>query len=314
LADQGDEPLIIGPGLPSGMEGVDLGPSFSIPGNGSMVPISIDPRARGKIRSAAGILDLIHVHEPLMPLASLFATHAGPPVVATFHAAPGRAGRLAYKLGRAILGRALGRTVMVTAVSKAAATVLPASLQARIIPNAIDLASARADVARDRMQVSFLGRDEPRKGLDVLLRAWETVGSASPDARLIVMGSTREADGPVWMGRVDDTTKVEMLSSSAIYVAPQTGGESFGIVLVEAMAAGAAVVASDLEPFRAVAGDAARFFPPGDSDALAREIVDLLSHPDARADLSAAGLQVAAGYDWNVVGPRYREVYEEAVS
>ena len=126
--------------------------------------------------------------------------------------------------------------------------------------------------------------------------------------------ATREADGPVWMGRVDDTTKVEMLSSSAIYVAPQTGGESFGIVLVEAMAAGAAVVASDLEPFRAVAGDAARFFPPGDSDALAREIVDLLSHPDARADLSAAGLQVAAGYDWNVVGPRYREVYEEAVS
>jgi phosphatidylinositol alpha-mannosyltransferase len=314
LGKLGDQPLVIGPGLPPAVEGIDLGASFSVPGNGSMVPISVDPRARARIRAVAGDLDLIHVHEPLMPLASLFATHAGPPVVATFHAAPGRFGRLAYKLGRPALRRALGRTIVVTAVSRAAAAVIPASFQARIIPNGIDVASGRADVARDPMQVSFLGRDEARKGLDVLLGAWGTVKSAEPAARLVVMGASREDDGPVWMGTVDDATKTSVLSSSAVYVAPHTGGESFGIVLVEAMAAGAAVVASDLAPFRAVAGEAARFFPTGDSRALAEEVVDLLTNPGMREELAVAGGRVAAGYDWSVVGPRYREAYIEAVS
>lgn len=318
LAEHGDHPVVIGPGLPQGTTGVDLGSSFSVPGNGSMVPISIDPRSRGRIRSAAEALDLIHVHEPLMPLASLFATHAGPPVVATFHAAPGRFGRLAYRLGRSVLGTVLGKTVIMTAVSEAAAEVLRPSVQSRIIPNGLDVGTGRVDVARDPMQVSFLGRDEPRKGLDVLLGAWGAVQSAHPGARLLVMGASR-ADrdhpaGQVWLGRVDDVTKVEVLSSSAIYVAPNTGGESFGIVLVEAMAAGAAVVASDLKPFRAVAGDAARYFPAGDSDALAAAIVDLLSDPDATEMLSSAGDEVAARYDWSVVGSLYRKAYEEAVS
>jgi phosphatidylinositol alpha-mannosyltransferase len=314
LGAVGDKPLVIGPGLPDGVDGVDLGASFSVPGNGSMVPISVDPRSRRRIRSASSDLDLLHVHEPLMPLASLFATHAGPPVVGTFHASPGRLGRLTYDLARPILPRALGNTVVTTAVSRTAAAALPPSLQPRIIPNGLDVDAMRVDIAPDPMKVVFLGRDEPRKGLDVILEAWKTVESAHPRAQLVVIGSRRDDEGPVWLGRVDDLQKARELSSAAIYVAPQTGGESFGVVLLEAMAAGAAVVASDLEPFRNVAGEAARFFPPGDHKALAGHIVDLLAHPAAREQLASAGRVMAVGYDWAIVGSRYREVYEEAVS
>ncbi|HEU5112153.1 MAG TPA: glycosyltransferase family 4 protein, partial [Acidimicrobiia bacterium] len=261
LRSWGDDVVVIGPGLPEGIAGVDLGESLSIPGNGSMVPIAADPRSRRRIRSAAAGLDLLHVHEPLMPLASLLATHAGPPVVGTFHAAPGRAGRLAYRLTRPLLSRLLGNTAMVTAVSRAAASVLPDGLEVRLIPNGLDVESMKVETTRVPGRVAFLGRDEPRKGLDVLLEAWETVRTARPEAELVVMGSKRDDAGPTWMGRVDEGTKAMVLSSSSIYVAPQTGGESFGIVLLEAMAAGAAVVASDLESFRDWAGEAALLVP-----------------------------------------------------
>ncbi len=310
----GDDPVVIGPGLPDGVPGVDLGESISLPGNGSMVPIAGDPRSRRRIRAAAADLDLLHVHEPLMPLASLLAIHAGPPVVATFHAAPGRTGRLAYRLTRPFLSRLLGNTRMVTAVSHAAADVLPDGLEARIIPNGLDVASMRVEVAREATKVAFLGRDEPRKGLDIVLQAWEEIEIARPGSQLVVMGAQRESDGPIWMGRVDESTKAMVLGSSSVYVAPQTGGESFGIVLLEAMAAGAAVVASDLQPFRDLAGDAARFFPVGDSEALGRAVIDLLGDVAEQDRLAAEGRRIAEKHDWSVVGGVYRELYDEAVA
>jgi phosphatidylinositol alpha-mannosyltransferase len=293
---------------------VDLGVSLSVPGNGSMVPIAADPRTRRRIRSAVRDLDLLHVHEPLMPLASLLATHAGPPVVGTFHAAPGRGGRLAYRLTRPLLGRLLGNTRMVTAVSRAAASVLPDGLEVRIIPNGLDVESMNVDTPREPEQVAFLGRDEPRKGLDVLLDAWETVKAARPKAELVVMGSRRDDGGPTWMGRVDEGTKASVLSSSSIYVAPQTGGESFGIVLLEAMAAGAAVVASDLDSFRDWVGEGALLFPVGNSAALATAVIELLEDPDRRRRLAEDGRRLAEAHDWDVVGGTYRELYDEAVA
>jgi phosphatidyl-myo-inositol alpha-mannosyltransferase len=306
---------VMGPGLPDGVPGVDLGESISIPGNGSMVPIAGDPRSRRRIRAASADLDLLHVHEPLMPLASLLATHAGPPVVATFHAAPGRAGRLGYRLTRPFLSRLLGNTKLMTAVSHAAAEVLPEGrLDVRVIPNGLDVASMRVETRREVGKVAFLGRDEPRKGLEVLLEAWGKIEAARPEARLVVMGAQREDAGPTWMGRVDEGTKAMELSSSSVYVAPQTGGESFGIVLLEAMAAGAAVVASDLEPFRELAGNAARFFPVGDSEALATAVVDLLGNPAERDRLAEDGRRVAEEHDWSVIGGVYRELYDEVVT
>jgi phosphatidylinositol alpha-mannosyltransferase len=309
LGAHGDEALVIGPGLPDEVVGVDLGSSVAIPGNGSKVPISVDPAARRLIKEAVARLDLLHVHEPLMPMASLFATHAGLPVVATFHAAPGRAGRLLYRLPRPILRRLLGSTVAVTAVSATAASVLPDDVEVEIIPNGLDLASMRIGAERSEHMVAFLGRDEPRKGLDVLLAAWPRVLAAEPGARLTVMGSNRGLEGITWKGWVDDRTKAEILGSAAVYVAPQLGGESFGIVLLEAMAAGAAVVASSLDAFVAVAAGAARYFPVGDSNALAEAIVHLLRNRGERQRLADAGATVADRYDWSRVGPAYREVY-----
>lgn len=314
LNNLGDEAVVIGPGLPDGARGVDLGSSVSIPGNGSMVPISLDPRTRRRIREATSGLDVLHVHEPLMPLVSLFANHAGPPVVATFHAAPGTTGRLGYKLAGPLFGWAMGNTVAITAVSETAAAVLPASAVVEIIPNGLDVSSMSVAAPRQEHRVAFLGRDEPRKGLDVLLEAWSRIHADYPDAELVVMGAQRGTGEVTWMGRVDDDTKAEVLASSAVYVAPQLGGESFGIVLLEAMAAGSAVVASDLEPFRSVADGAARFFPVGDSAVLAGAVIDLLGDPAARSRLAAAGRERAAGYDWSVVGGAYRDVYERHVS
>ena len=314
LEGQGDRAVVIGPGLPEHVTGVDLGRSISVPGNGSMVPISLDPRGRSRIRAAAADLDLLHVHEPLMPLASWFAVHAGRPVVATFHAAPGRGGRIAYRITRPLFGWATAGTKAVTAVSETAASALPPGFAARIIPNGLDVSSMRAGTTREANRVAFLGRDEPRKGLDVLLEAWPAVLARVPQAELHVMGADRGLEGITWWGRVDDPTKAGVLSSSALYVAPQTGGESFGIVLIEAMAGGAAVVASDLKAFRSVAGDVARFFPVGRSQALASVVAELLEDPGERARRAEAGARLAERYDWSVVGAAYRRLYDEVVS
>ncbi len=314
LRGRGEAPLIIGPGLPDGIEGVDLGSSVSVPGNGSKVPISLDPRTRSKLHAAAADLDLLHVHEPLMPLASLFANHAGPPVVSTFHAAPGAAARFAYRVSGPLLRKVLGNTKVVTAVSATAAAVLPAVLHPRIIPNGLDVDSMKVEQARDRYRVSFLGRDEPRKGLDVLLAAWPLVVEKVPAAVLTVMGADRGVHGIEWLGRVDDRRKAEVLGSSSVFVAPQLGGESFGIVLLEAMAAGAAVVSSNLDSFVAVADRGARFFPVGDHQALGRAVIELLRDSAERERLAAIGRGIADNYDWSVVGASYHALYGEIAS
>ena len=314
LQDRGDEAMVIGPGLPQGVRGVDLGGSVRIPGNGSMVPISLDPRARGRLREAGAALDLLHVHEPLMPLVSLLANHAGPPVVATFHAAAGPAVGRAYRMAGPLLEWGLGNTVAVTAVSQAAASVLPPALAVRIIPNGVDIASARVDVPRNPHLVAFLGRDEPRKGLDVLLAAWPKIRRDHRDAELVVMNARRDLAGVDWLGVVDEGTKRRVLSSATVFVAPHLGGESFGIVLLEAMAAGAAVVASDLAAFEDLAAGAARFFRAGDGAALAAAVLDVLDDPESQHRLTTAGAVKAAGYDWSVVGAAYRDVYLASVS
>jgi phosphatidylinositol alpha-mannosyltransferase len=249
-----------------------------------------------------------------MPLVSLFATHSGPPVVATFHAAPGSAARLGYRMMGPVLDRLLGRTTVVTAVSSTAASALPSSLPVEVIPNGLDVDGFRTDTPRHDSRLVFLGRDEPRKGLDILVEAWPAIRRDRPDAELVVIGARRDLDGIQWLGRVDEEEKVRALASAAVYVAPQTGGESFGIVLVEAMAAGTAVVASNLDAFVAVAEGAARFVPVGDSGALANAVVELLDDGSERGRLAAAGQRIAARHDWSVVGAAYREVYARVIS
>lgn len=315
LSRAGDHVVIIGPGLPAGVEGVDLGRSLSIPGNRSKVPLSLDPRVSRTIENAARDLDLLHVHEPLMPVASFSALRAGAPVVATFHAAPGSVGLGFYTVLRSQLRRLLGPNVRkVTAVSKTAAAPLPDSVGVTIIPNGVDVSSFDIGLERVPRRVAFLGRDEKRKGLDVLLRAWEKVAARVPEAELVVMGADRARSGITWLGTVDDATKAQQLACAGIYVAPNLGGESFGIVLIEGMAAGAAVVASDLASFRDVGGDAVRYFSTGDSEDLASKLIELLEEPSGIAELSVAGTKRAHLFDWKLVAASYRTVYEDAIS
>jgi phosphatidyl-myo-inositol alpha-mannosyltransferase len=309
----GDEPTVIGPGLPIDVEGIDLGSSLSIPGNGSKVPLTIDPRVRGLIRSGVKELDLLHVHEPLMPLASILAVRSGPPVVATFHAGVGPWGRFMYRMVGPVLKQLLGNTEAVTAVSDVAASVLPPEIERTLIPNGVAVEAFQSTTDRNPKQVAFIGRDEPRKGLNVLLEAWPRVRDRVPDAELVVINARRDTPGIRWLGPVDDETKRDVLASSGVFVAPHIGGESFGIVIVEAMAAGAAVIASDLPAFRSVGGEIVEFFPTGDAEGLADAVTALLADETEMARRGASGRIAARRFDWTTVGAAYREVYLRVV-
>ena len=166
------------------------------------------------------------------------------------------------------------------------------------------------------MRVVFVGRDEPRKGLDVLLEAWAAVTAAHPGAVLRVIGSSRgEAPaGVAFLGRVSEAVKRTELASAGVLVAPNLGGESFGIILIEGMAAGCAVVASDLAAFRAVAGDGAVLVQPGDAGALGTALGSLLGDRDMAASVAGEGSRVVDRYDWAGVTEAYLDTYREAMA
>jgi phosphatidylinositol alpha-mannosyltransferase len=207
------------------------------------------------------------------------------------------------------------RRAVLSAVSKTAARSVPENWgPVEIVPNAVDVSAFALPVGRIERRVAFVGRDEPRKGLDLLLEAWPQVRARIPDAELKVMGADRKSNGlgVDYLGRVTGGERNRILATSQVFVAPNTGGESFGIVLIEAMAAGCAVVCSDLEAFRDVAGTNARVVPIGDASRLAGEVVDLLDHPEEARALGESGRAAAARFDWPLVVERYRELYRRA--
>jgi phosphatidylinositol alpha-mannosyltransferase len=173
--------------------------------------------------------------------------------------------------------------------------------------------------------IGFLGRfTEPRKGFDILRTAFTMLAPARPDLRLLVAGPGEVAEAlagvppevaarMTFLGLVDEERKARMLRSVDLYVAPNTGGESFGMILTEAMAAGTPVVASDLEAFRRVLDDAGALFPIGSTTELARVLADLLDDPARRAAMAARGNEVVAAYDWEEVSRRVLEVYHLAI-
>lgn len=310
LRSGGDDAFAVGPGVSADL-GVDVGRAVRVPGNGSDAPIALGPMVRGRVREAVSDCDVVHVHEPLMPMTSTTALGAGRPCVATFHAA---VAPWTARLYRALdgVGVRLLRNAALTAVSPLAVASLPDTwAPVTIIPNGIEVASFRMDVPKVPGRIAMVGRDEPRKGIDVMLRALPAIRAAHPAAELHVVGAERApADGVVFHGRVRDREKREILASSQIYVAPHLGGESFGIVLAEAMAAGCAVVASDLAAFRSVGGDAARYVAAKDPAALAREVDRLLAAPSDIHTLSEAGADRVEMFDWSVIVARYRSMYE----
>lgn len=260
---------------------------------------------------------MVHVHEPFIPLVGWAAiTEHDLPTVATFHADPAAWARGLYR-GLAALGKLVLGEAVITATSAVSASALPQSWgRPDIIPNAIDVASYALDEERNPRRVAFLGRDDPRKGLSVLLTAWPSVRNRHPDAELEVMGPTRRdrIPGVRFHGPADEGTKRRVLSSSQIFVAPNLGGESFGIVVAEGMAAGCAVIASDIDAFRGVVADAGVLVPPGDPEALSTWIGRLLDDEVEARRLGSMARTSVERFDWANVLAAYRQTYTRALS
>ena len=306
-----------------------VGRTLPVPANGSVAPLSFGPLAAAAMRRELREFDpdVVHVHEPLIPSLSLLALwNAKCPIVGTFHAAAESSA--GYRLARPVLERAVRRVTVRTAVSSAARALAEEYFPGEFVvtPNGIDLerferASAMS-VGDAPMSVLFFSRLEKRKGLGVLIRAAAQL--ADPEFRLIVAGAGPQERAAralasslgldaSFLGRVDETDVPDVFRSATVYCAPGLGGESFGIVLLEAMASGVPVVCSDLPGFRDVAGEQALLVPPGDVDALAAALAKVLGDPAERERMSAASRARAADYDWNALVAGIEDVYREAV-
>ena len=199
-----------------------------------------------------------------------------------------------------------------------------------MIPNGIYAENYRDGTPRAEWQVNtigFLGRfEEDRKGLPVLLNALPIIARFVPDIRFLIAGPgdseeiLENVDPQLrhrveFLGKISEEDKADFLSSISLYIAPNTGGESFGIILAEAMAGGATVVASDIPAFADVLGDGefGALFESENSEILAKVIIDLLRDDLKRSELAKAGAKPAQRYDWSQVGDEIFEVYELAM-
>jgi len=314
---------------------VPAGRAMQIPYNGSVARIAFGPISSARVRRwlARGEFDVLHVHEPLtLSLSMLAVLSSDGPVVATFHTAMPRSRLLdTFESFRRIT---LERITSRIAVSALARKVQVEHLDggAVEIPNGVSVARfASAEPLPgwpgEGGAIGFLGRfTEARKGFPVLRDAFVALAGVRPGLRLLVAGpgdpdDVMEGVPPalrervVFIGKVSEEDKARMLRSVDVYVAPNTGGESFGMILTEAMAAGTTVVASDIDAFRRVldGGRAGRLVPVGDAKALARALGALLDDPAGRAALSACGREAVARYDWPVVAREVLEVYATAI-
>ncbi len=314
---------------------VPAGRAVPLPYNGSVARIAFGPVSSARVRRwlRRGKFDVLHVHEPMtLSLSVLAVLSAQGPVVATFHTSVTRSRALAAAQG--LLQMVSEKITARIAVSELARRTQVEHLGggAVEIPNGVTVARyATAEPLPgwpgDGGALGFLGRyTESRKGFGLLATAFAAVATDRPGLRLLVAGPgdrddlyrqfpAEVRDRVEFLGLVSEADKARMLRSVDVYVAPNTGGESFGMVLTEAMAAGAAIAASDLDAFRRVleGGRAGALFPTGDAAALTTLLGELLAHPERRAELSAHAREAVTAYDWPSVATRVVEVYETAI-
>ncbi|MFE9655436.1 glycosyltransferase family 4 protein [Micromonospora sp. NPDC006431] len=319
---------------------VPAGRAVPLPYNGSVARIAFGPVSTARVRRwiTRGDFDVLHVHEPLTPSLSMLAVLcARGPVVATFHTAMTRSRVLSAAQG--VLQILLERITARIAVSALARKVQVEHMDggAVEIPNGVAVAKFAGVEPLPGWPgecgpgtggtLGFLGRfTEPRKGFPILRDAFVALAPHRPGLRLLVAGPgdpddlygqfpAELRDRVSFLGRVSEADKPRMLRSLHLYVAPNTGGESFGMILTEALAAGTTVVASDLDAFRRVldGGRAGQLFPTGDAAALRTALAGLLDDAERRAALTACGEQVVATFDWPVVARRVVEVYAAAI-
>jgi len=311
---------------------VSAGGSIALAYNGSKAKVSFGPRAARRVRRwlREGDFDVLHIHEPMSPSVSILSCWAARgPLVATWHSSMERSRALSamYPIAQTALEKVSARI----AVSEAARQTLVEHMggDAVLIPNGVDTSAFGTLPPLDGWpgtggSLFFIGRiDEPRKGLQILLEALPAVIDRHPDVRLLIAGpgdveefssalDPAVAEHVTFMGLVSEEEKIRAFVSADLYIAPNTGGESFGIVLLEAMASGTPVVASDIEAFARVLedGEAGALFRNEDSADLAHVINELLDDPAHREKLAASGRERALEFDWQTVAARIVDVYE----
>ena len=337
LANNGHEVSVIGPGRPDGpslallhdadVEFTTTGSAVSVSLNHSVAQLTFGRRARRIMRAwlAAGDFDVVHVHEPMAPVLSLWALKfATCPTVATLHAYTPR--EWAIRVLKGLVRAKVERIDEGIAVSSSAAEVAEQYLAdpPTVIGNGIEFAdfpTPRTTIAAwrggERPLIVFIGRfDEPRKGLDVFIDALERVRQSFGDVDAVVIGQgeSPRVPGIRYVIDADDDERNAWLAKADIYLAPHTGRESFGIVLLEALACGAPVVASDLPAFVEVLSDGqgvvGRTFSTGDAQACAEAMLASLAEP--RNLRLVRGLARAAQFDWSVIGPQVVARYAAA--
>ena len=310
---------------------IRLGYGISVPTNGSVGTLTVSHRYGDLVERVLDDeqFDLLHFHEPFVPFLSLqLLRHSTSVNVATFHAYSGWSP--SYEFGKRMLKRFARRLHGRIAVSAAARHFIERYFPGdyKVIPNGVDLRAFDNVVPFARWRdgtpnILYVGRFEPRKGLTYLLKAYRQVRREGIDARLLVVGAgpqerevrryiaTRRLTGVELLGRVSELDKNRAFVTADIYSSPATGQESFGIVLLEAMAAGTAIVCSDIHGYKGVVrrGEQALLVPPKDVDALAKALATLLRDPAMRQRFGASGKERARQFSWENITAKVDDYY-----
>jgi phosphatidylinositol alpha-mannosyltransferase len=334
LRGRGHEVIVVAPARrpPADPHVVRVGSPVDIPYNASNAPIDPRPWSRRRVREvlAAFAPDVVHAHQPTAPSTAMWATlEARAPIVGTFHSGAGRA-RL-YDLAAPLLRRVARHLAVRIAVSRRAASFERARIggEFEIVPNGVDVAlfgSAEPAELPEGRRLLFVGRLDARKGFPDAVLAFGLLARSHPGVRLVVAG-----DGPergavdtlppplrarvTLLGTIPNPDLPAVAAACDLYLGPATGGESFGIVLIEAMAAGLPVVASDTPGYDEVVSDGidGLLVPPSDPVALADAAGRVLEDPALAARLAAAGRVRAESFDWAIVTGRIEALYERAL-
>jgi phosphatidylinositol alpha-mannosyltransferase len=320
-------------GLQRSSEGdvIRIGKGFSVPANGSVGTLTVSPRYVSQVREVLDRerFDLLHFHEPLVPFLSPIVLRESRSVnIATFHAYAGFSP--AYEFGSRVLSRAIDRLDGRIAVSAAARHFIDRYFPGdyKVIPNGVDVIRFERAVPIARWQdgtpnLLFVGRHEPRKGLIDLLKAFRILRRSGYECRLLIVGSgpqerearryvaTRRLIDVEFLGRVSDDEKAQLFRTADVYVSPATGRESFGIVLLEAMASGTAIVCSDIHGYKGVVrrGEQGLLVPPRDPAALATALARLLADDELRRRMSESGQARAQEFSWERVTAKVDDYY-----
>ncbi|MFZ9972336.1 MAG: glycosyltransferase family 4 protein [Candidatus Limnocylindrus sp.] len=310
---------------------IRVGKGFSVPFNGSMGTITLSPTYLAQMRAILERerFDVLHYHEPFVPFLSLVTLTLSTSVnIGTFHAFGGLS--ISYEFGKRMLGHYAGKLHGRISVSPAARHFISRYFpgEYKIVPNGVEPGRYQRAVPIARYRdgvpnILFVGRMEPRKGLIHLLRAFRKLQRDGVRARLLLVGTgpgerearryvlTRQLEDVEFLGRVPEGQKAQLFKTADIYVSPATGRESFGIVLLEAMSAGAPIICSDIHGYRGVVRRERDgiLVEPGNADSLAASIHRLIDDPQLRAQLSRAGEERAQLFTWERVGQAVEEYY-----